>query len=172
MKRTNFFQGLMAVALIGGATSAVADAVVDWNEITVQAVSAGRPGPIGAVDIALVQVAVHDAVQAIDQQFEPYHAEIGTRRGERAEGRRSAAVAAAAHDVLVGIYPAQAPTLDPMYFNYLADKGLDRRSRTPRRPADRRADSSPASREPESSAAALCRGHRHWDLATDPVIPG
>src|SRR6187431_1890010 len=125
MKRTNVFHALMAVALIGGATSAVADAVVDWNEITMQAVSAGRPGPIGAVDIALVQVAVHDAVQAIDQQFEPYHAEIGTRQGERAEGRRSAAVAAAAHDVLVGIYPAQAPTLDPMYFNYLADKGLN-----------------------------------------------
>jgi hypothetical protein len=125
MKRINFFHGLMAVALIGGATSAVADAVVDWNEITVQAVSAGRPGPIGAVDIALVQVAVHDAVQAIDRQFEPYHAEIGTGRGERAEGRRSAAIAAAAHDVLIGMYPAQATTLDPTYFNYLADKGLN-----------------------------------------------
>ena len=125
MKRTNFFHGLMAVALLGGATPALADAVVDWNEITVQAVSAGRPGPIGAVDIALVQVAVHDAVQAIDQQFEPYHAEIDTGRGERAQGRRSAAIAAAAHDVLVGIYPAQAATLDTTYFNYLANKGLD-----------------------------------------------
>ena len=102
-----------------------ADAVTDWNEITVQAATLGRPGPIGIIDIALVQVAVHDAVEAIDHQFEPYHAEIDMGRGEsRAQARRSAAIAAAAHDVLVGIYPAQAAVLDTTYFNYLADNGL------------------------------------------------
>jgi hypothetical protein len=119
MKRTNYFHGLMLVGLLGGAAPALADAVTDWNEITVQAATVGRPGPIGIIDIALVQVAVHDAVQAIDRQFEPYHAEV-----DRAQGRRSAAIAAAAHDVLVGMYPAQATTLDTTYFNYLADKGL------------------------------------------------
>jgi PAP2 superfamily len=82
-------------------------------------VTVGRPGPIGLVDIALVHVAVHDAVQAIEKRFEPYHFEV-----DRAYGRRSAAVAAAAHDVLVGMYPAQAATLDPIYYNYLADHGL------------------------------------------------
>ena len=119
MKRTNFFHGLMLIGLLGGEAPALADAVTDWNEITVQAATVGRPGPIGIIDIALVQVAVHDAVQAIDRQFEPYHAEI-----VGAQGRRSAAIAAAAHDVLVGMYPAQATTLDTTYFNYLADKGL------------------------------------------------
>ncbi len=121
MIRIKSFCGLVMLALFGGVAPASADAVVDWNEITVQATTVGRPGPIGIVDIALVQVAVHDAVQAIDRQFEPYHAEIG----ERVKGRRSAAIAAAAHDVLVGIYPAQAATLDATYFSYLADKGLD-----------------------------------------------
>ena len=95
------------------------DAVVDWNEIAQQAIVAGRPGPIGAVDSALVQVAVHDAVQAIDKRFEPYHVEV-----KGAHGSRHAAVAAAAHGVLVGIYPAQAATLDATYFNYLAAHGL------------------------------------------------
>jgi hypothetical protein len=71
------------------------------------------------VDLALVQVAVHDAVQAIDRRFEPYYAEV-----PRAHGSRSAAAAAAAHAVLVGFYPAQASMLDETYFNYLADKGL------------------------------------------------
>jgi hypothetical protein len=33
-------------------------------------------------------------------------------------------VAAAAHDVLVGMYPTQAATLDAAYFNYLADHNL------------------------------------------------
>lgn len=111
--------GLILCGLLGGAGPACADAVVDWNQITVDAVTVGRPGPIGLVDIALVQVAIHDAVQAIEKRFEPYHFEP-----EHASGRRSAAVAAAAHDVLVGMYPAQAATLDPIYYNYLADNGL------------------------------------------------
>jgi hypothetical protein len=117
--------GLILCGLLGGAGVACADgrgdtdAVVDWNRITVDAVTAGRPGPIGIVDIALVQIAVHDAVQALENRFEPYLFDT-----ERASGRRSAAVAAAAHDMLAGMYPAQAATLDPIYFNYLADNGL------------------------------------------------
>jgi hypothetical protein len=105
--------------LIGIAAPACGDAVTDWNEIAQQAVAAGRPGPIGAMDSALVQVAVHDAVQAIDRRFEPYHVEV-----KGAKGSRSAAAAAAAHAVLVGIYPMQAASLDAAYFNYLATHGL------------------------------------------------
>ena len=104
---------------LAAAGSASGDAVVDWNEIAQSAIVVGRPGPIGAIDSALVQVAVHDAVQAIDRRFEPYHAEL-----KGAKGSRSAAAAAAAHAVLVGIYPAQAPALDATYFNYLAAHGL------------------------------------------------
>ncbi|HEU4780266.1 MAG TPA: vanadium-dependent haloperoxidase [Steroidobacteraceae bacterium] len=124
MTHTKLFHGLLLGVLLGNATPVLADAVVDWNEITVQAVTAGRPGPVGAVDIALVQVAVHDAVQAIEQRFEPYHVEIG-RRDKRLKGRLSGAVAAAAHGVLVGMYPTQAASLDVTFYNYLADKGLN-----------------------------------------------
>jgi hypothetical protein len=110
-----------ALSLCGGiaAGPACGDAVTDWNEIAQGAIVTGRPGPIGVIDSALVQVAVHDAVQAIDQRFEAYHVEV-----QKAHGSRSAAAAAAAHAVLVGIYPAQAATLDATYFNYLATHGL------------------------------------------------
>jgi hypothetical protein len=115
--------GVILCGVLAAAAPALADAVtgavVDWNRITVDAVTAGRPGPIGIVDIALVQVAVHDAVQAIEKRYEPYHFEV-----ERAWGNRSAAVAAAAHGMLVGMFPAQAATLDPVYHSDLADKGL------------------------------------------------
>jgi hypothetical protein len=104
---------------IGLAAPAWGDTVTDWNEIAQAAIVTGRPGPIGAVDSALIQVAVHDAVQALDRRFEPYHVEI-----KGAKGSRSAAAAAAAHAVLVGIYPAQAASLDATYFNYLATHGL------------------------------------------------
>jgi hypothetical protein len=122
MKTTRKLFALIACATLGASALASApsrDAVVDWNEIAVAAVTTGRPGPIGVVDIALVHVAVHDAVQAIERRFEPYHAEF-----PGAKGSRSAAVAAAAHDVLVGMYPAQAASLDALYFSYLADRGL------------------------------------------------
>jgi hypothetical protein len=107
------------LALMGTAGPVCADAVTDWNEITLAAVSTGRPGPIGSLDTALVQIAVHDAVQSIERRFEPYHVEI-----KGAKGSRSAAVAAAAHDVLVSIYPTQAANLEASYQTYLANNGL------------------------------------------------
>ncbi len=115
---------LGVVALFARAQPVHADAVVDWNEITVASVTAGRPGPIGVVDIALVHIAVHDAVQAMDRRYEPYFAEVAVSKADRVNGSRSAAVAAAAHDVLVAMYPAQSATLDATYFSYLANHGL------------------------------------------------
>lgn len=96
-----------------------ADAVTDWNEITLSTVAGGRPGGFPILDVALVQVAVHDAVQAFDKRYEPYYMEV-----DNAPGRREAAVAAASHDVLVGLYPAQAESLHATYARYLVQHGL------------------------------------------------
>ena len=134
--------------------------------------SAGRPGPIGIVDIALVQVAVHDAVQAIDQQFEPYHAEIDAsarRTGQRSPLRchcRGGARRARRHLPRAGGNPRHDVLQLP------GGQGARRRSRDPRRTAGCRAYSSAAPREPESSAATFCRWNRRWHLAADAVVPG
>jgi hypothetical protein len=101
---------------------AATNAATDWNAIAVQAlVAAGpaRPGQIVFLDLAIVQVAVHDAVQAIDRRFEPYHVEI-----PGASGSPEAAAAKAAHDVLVSILPGQATSLDTIYHGYLAAHDL------------------------------------------------
>ncbi len=119
MLRAKGLSGLIMCGLLGAAPVVQADAVTDWNEITLTAVTAGRGGPIGSLDIALVQIAVHDAVQALDKRYEPYYVEL-----KNARGSRIAAVAAAAHGVLVGMYPLQAATLDLQLANYLADRGL------------------------------------------------
>jgi hypothetical protein len=100
------------------------DAATDWNNIAVQALATAnppRPVPIVFLDLAVVQVAVHDAVQAIDQRYEPYHMKL--LRG--AGGSQEAAAAKAAHDVLVAILPGQAASLDTTYHNYFATHGLD-----------------------------------------------
>jgi hypothetical protein len=113
---------LMVGVCLSCASSALADAVVDWNAITSQAVVAAgtaRPGPSPILDFAVVHAAVYDAVQAIEGKFEPYSVEI-----PGASGSAAAAAAKAAHDVLVNRFPAQAASLDTTYLNYLASHGL------------------------------------------------
>ena len=102
-----------------GSAPAIADVVTDWNAIAVPAVQAGRPGPIGIVDLALVHAAVHDAVQAIEGRFQPYHVKISG-----ASGSPAAAAAAAAYGVLIGFYPGQAGVLTPTYQVYLTGNNL------------------------------------------------
>jgi hypothetical protein len=106
--------------MLAGATRLRADAVLDWNAISAQAIFAGgRPGPSLLLDFAVVSAAVHDAVQAYDQTFEPYATEIGN-----AAGSPAAAVAKAARDVLVNRFPAQAATIEAAYAGYFAANGL------------------------------------------------
>ena len=119
--------GALAI-MLAAPVSASADAVADWNAIAVQATLAtcpspacvpaipARPGATGVLDIAMVQAAVYDAVQAIDRRFKPYYVEI-----PGASGSPVAATAKAAHDVLVSRFPWQAAFLDMTYHQYLAN---------------------------------------------------
>ncbi len=117
--QTRLGLALLAVVLATPA-SIRADAVTDWNAITIQTtVTAARPGPTSVFDIATVHAAVYDAVQAIENRFEPYYVEIAG-----ASGSPAAAAAKAAHDVLVSRFPAQAAALDTTYQQYLSTNGL------------------------------------------------
>jgi len=111
---------LLPILVFAVHLSAKADAVSDWNAIAVQAtLTAPRPGQTGMLDVAMVQVAVYDAVQAIEKRYEPYYVEI-----HGATGSPIAATAKAAHDVLVSRFPAQAMALDAAYSQYLSAHGL------------------------------------------------
>jgi len=95
------------------------DAVTFWNRTAVQTFLAAvpaRPAPIPFLDVAMVQIAVYDAVEAIDGRFKPYHVVI-----PGASGSKEAATAKAAHDMLVHLFPAQSPSLDTIYQQYQAD---------------------------------------------------
>src|SRR6187401_1020131 len=111
----------MALAvMLTGAINARADAVVDWNIITGQTIPfATRPGGSPTLDYAMVHAAIHDAVQAYDGRFEPYAVAI-----TGASGSPVAAIAKAAHDVLVSRFPAKTASLDTNYDAYLANHGL------------------------------------------------
>src|SRR5262245_40601052 len=120
--RTIVVVTFVTFTVVNGSSLARADAVTDWNAIAVQALVVAdppRPGPVIFLDLAIVQAAVHDAVQAIERRFEPYEVEIPD-----ASGSPEAATATAAHDVLVNILPGQAASLDETYQTYLTDHGL------------------------------------------------
>ena len=103
--------GMFICGLLICASTAAADVITEWNVTTLSAVAAGaRRGPSGVFDVALVNVAMYDAVQAFERRFEPYCGPIPD-----ATGSPSAAAAKAAHSVLVALFPLQTPTLDAAY---------------------------------------------------------
>jgi hypothetical protein len=96
--------------------------VADWNLIAVQRIAAANPAhppPVTFIDMAIVQAAIYDAVQAIERRYKPYHVEIAG-----ASGSPAAATAKAARDVLVNLFPDQTPTIDNIYNQYLKDHSL------------------------------------------------
>ena len=112
--------GLLVCGSLSWAAFAHADAVVNWNQIAIDTIKAGgHPLQVQAVEFAIVHAAVHDAVQALDGRYAPYHAVI-----PGATGSPVAAIAKAAHDVLLGLFPAQAAALATKYSDYLATQGL------------------------------------------------
>jgi hypothetical protein len=123
MKRLNLLALICACGLLAG--PAAADAVSDWNEIAAATTAAGRPGAIGQTDMALAQVAAHDAVQSYEKRFEPYYAQI-----KPVAGKKVAAAVAAVYGVLRGFYAPQpelaalVASLDATYTTYLANNGL------------------------------------------------
>ena len=103
----------VAVLLGGAATPAQAgppeNAVLDWNlhaiDALVNAPSAPIPGagqtpPVSILHLAMVQGAVYDAVNMIDGGHEPY---LNGLPSAPEGASKAAAVATAAHDVLVGV---------------------------------------------------------------------
>ena len=112
---------LLAATGISGASSASSGAqdttVVDWNrhasEALIGAPDGGTPGagqtpPVAILHLAMVQTAVFDAVNMIDRRYESYLDDL-PRASRRAS--KPAAVATAAHHVLVGLGIAPVPAL-------------------------------------------------------------
>jgi hypothetical protein len=95
------------------------DAVLDWNAALLQAnandydptvvKTPDEKGPTGTSRaFAIVHAAIYDAVNSIDGSYEPYLGWIDAHRNASI----SAAVAYAAHDTLVVLYPSQVAAFD------------------------------------------------------------
>ena len=101
----------IAAAACGTLLSTVAlsatDPVLEWNAIMISTTTG--PNPFSQARVAAItQLAVFEAVNAIDKEFDPY---LGTVHASPTASAEAAAVAAA-HGVLKNYFPASATTLD------------------------------------------------------------
>src|SRR5262245_57976069 len=117
MSHSNWFRGaavlLVALAMGPALPSLVrADTVTDWNLLMQQTVVVAPSNPnVQTRWGAITQLAVFEAVNAIEGDYEPY---LGGLIVAPAGASPDAAVIAAAHRALTTLRPASAPTLDPL----------------------------------------------------------
>jgi membrane-associated phospholipid phosphatase len=132
-----------------GASVASANEVTDWNTKAATWLEA-QPPTEQARSFAIVQVAVHDALNAIERRYAPYVLEAHAPHASPA-----AAVASAARDTLVALVPARSAEVDAWYAQALgaiADCSAKTRGvEIGRRAAERIT----ASRSSDDTAAAL-----------------
>ena len=102
----------LAAMLLSLPATSMADAVLDWNEHGVAAVLAARQSPPdGARAMAMMHVAMFNAVNAIERRYVSYGFEGHAPAGASAD----AAAASAAHMILVKLFPDQRETLGKAY---------------------------------------------------------
>ena len=113
------FSSWMSLTVVGlvVAYGAQADAVLDWNEAALVEVDAnGQLPPDGARTMAMVHVAIFDALNAIDRRYEP----VALRERGAADASADAAVASASHAVLIALFPAREREIESLYAAALA----------------------------------------------------
>ena len=98
----------LMVSVVFGAAAARADVVSDWNTIAVNTAVANHQNPFAqARYAAIVQLAVFEAVNAINGDYQPYLGTITAPPGASAE----AAAIEASYQVLNTYFPTSASTL-------------------------------------------------------------
>ena len=107
INRATFFTSLVAAALL--TSSARCDVIMDWNaKADAIGIEKQLPNAPNARGLAMLHIAMFEAVNAIDRRYAPYKLNLAAERTTSKE----AAAASAAYDILVALYPDQKVDLD------------------------------------------------------------
>ena len=107
----------VALGLASASQSGAQNAVIAWHAVMESSVAgSGRNNAVALPYYAYVDVAMYDAVTAIDRRFQPFAVRVDAANG----ASEDAAAASAARDVLVHYFPSQAATLDAALASSLA----------------------------------------------------
>jgi hypothetical protein len=104
---------LLGLALTYPMTSALANVITDWDE---KAVAVAAPGAAGLRELAMVHIAMFDAVNSIEPRYRPYLIQLTPPKTTSQE----AAAATATATVLIGLHPDTAAEIKAALGNYLA----------------------------------------------------
>ncbi len=97
------------------ATSAGADMITNWNQVLLQVIREEKtPPPRASRAIAMLNVAMFDAVNGIEKVYTPYV----VTEDPAANANPDAAATAAAHTVLMALFPSQSILLNNAYGTY------------------------------------------------------
>src|SRR6266508_3964695 len=96
--------------------------VLEWNQIFIDTLIATNTANSSSHRLgAIVQTAIFDAYNGIEQRYSPIFVHDGAPNG----ASRRAAIIAAGYTALVGLFPSQKPALDARYEASLAALRLD-----------------------------------------------
>jgi hypothetical protein len=106
----------LAYCAFGQAGLARADIITDWNDKACAITGKAGGGATGHRLMAVVQVAVFEAVNSIDPQYAPYMEKIAAPRGASID----AAVAAANRATMLELVPTEKAAIDAAYQSAMA----------------------------------------------------
>ncbi|HEX4828601.1 MAG TPA: hypothetical protein VFV12_10260, partial [Xanthobacteraceae bacterium] len=115
--QANLRKVLVAAALTSLAPSAFADVIADWNEKAVAFVTPRMTPPAAQRAVAMVQVAMFDAVNSIERRYRPYLVQLPAP----AATSKEAAATTAAGSVLAGLHPQAQAELKGATTAYLSN---------------------------------------------------
>ena len=99
---------LLALVVIFPIESSSANVITGWD---MKAVAVVAPAPSGTREMAIVHVAMFDAVNSIDRRYRPYLVQIPVPKNTS----QDAVTARAAGAVLVALHPNRAPELEAAF---------------------------------------------------------
>src|SRR5258708_33318687 len=108
-----FLVAALAVVLLASTGLQAQNVVIDWNNIasTTIITNAKESSTASGVWFAYAQLAVYDAVNAIDHRYQPYLFTTDAPVG----ASKDAAAVAAAHQILVNYFKTQQTSLDTQF---------------------------------------------------------
>ena len=118
MRIHRYIVAIATAAILCSCPLRAQNVVIDWNKIaSITIVTNAKEASVtSSVWFAYVQLAVYDAVNAVDHQYQPYV--FTTQAADDAS--KDAAAVAAAHRILVNYFPAQQASLDTQFTSSLA----------------------------------------------------
>jgi Vanadium chloroperoxidase N-terminal domain len=107
---------LLAAVLVNPLSPAWANVITDWDERAVAVIQPRMVPPVAYRAMAIVHIAMFDAVNAIEPRYRPYYAQLAADR----QTSKEAAAAAAAGSILIKLVPEAASDIQAALQNYLS----------------------------------------------------